>query len=62
MTLFHISYYENIEAAIRQRFMDGFIIARFLSNEFLRHLFVFAIEKHFNTPFRRFVANTSNVS
>lgn len=50
-----------ILVANHQSFMDGFIIARFLSNEFLRRLFVFATEKHFHTPFRRFIADTSNV-
>ncbi len=57
----HLPASPMILVANHQSFMDGFIIARFLTNEFLRHLFVFAIEKHFNTPFRRFVANTSNV-
>ncbi|GAK55474.1 AMP-dependent synthetase and ligase [Candidatus Vecturithrix granuli] len=50
-----------ILVANHQSFLDGFIIARFLSNEFLRRLFVCATEKHFHTPFRRFVADTSNV-
>lgn len=57
----HLPHSPMILVANHQSFLDGFIIARFLSNEFLRHVFVCATEKHFHTPFHRFVADTSNV-
>ena len=57
----HLPDSPMILVANHQSFMDGFIIARFLKYEFLRHLFVFATEKHFHSAFHRFIADTSNV-
>ncbi len=57
----HLSGSQVILASNHQCFFDGFILARFLTNRFLRKTYVYAAEKHFNTPFRRFVADTSNV-
>lgn len=50
-----------ILASNHQCFFNGFILARFLSNNFLRNTYVYVVEKHLNSAFRRFVADTSNL-
>jgi long-chain acyl-CoA synthetase len=50
-----------ILVANHQCFFDGFIMARFLSSDFMKNSYALGGEKHFQTPFRRFVANTANI-